>query len=406
LSTTLVLLFGEILPAAVFTGPNQLLLAYHMEPLVRFLLWIMYPVAFPCSRLLDYIVFPNGENMEEEEYNRGELSALVKIQYEQQNKPSKNRMTAAEHRLLPLWGSKPTSSTARARPTWSALKKEMLEAVNDRQEKVDIETQPIADELMSPMEKQEVDVVLGAMQMKTKVAMDVYTPRRLVYMIPDDLVLDREGVFQIYAKGYSRVPVYHRVVQDDGEDNNDGNRSTVMGFLMTRQLMLIDWDHEREVSELPLIYADAVSPRRNLVQLLKLLKTGGSHMAFVCARPDLANRALATGKPIPTEAGFMGIVTLEDIMESILQARIYDEVDMRDRDKAAATLTRWAAETLLSFFAKRRKRQTNGKLIINGERSQMLEIHNSSVSSGIGTATANERSPLLQPAQNNSRTDT
>jgi metal transporter CNNM len=179
--------------------------------------------------------------------------------------------------------------------------------------------------------------------MKTKVVMDVYTPLRRVYSVPDDLIMDRRGLTDISVKGYSRVPVYHQT-ENEVEDDGDLDRCVVWGYLLTRQLILIDWDHEREVSTLPIERSTAISPRMNLVQALKLLKAGGSLMAFVCARPDVANRALSHGKPVPVEGGFMGIITLEDIMESVLQDRIYDEWDIRDRDRAVATLNRWAAD--------------------------------------------------------------
>lgn len=347
LSTTLVLLFGEILPSAICMGPQQLQLGYYMLPLFKVLMCVLYPVTKPCSLLLDYIVHgPEGEDETQEEYHRGELAALVKIQYEERNKEKEPTRTR---------DSLDKKFPQRTLTHWGALKKEMLEAVNERfsnngddDASRDDDFLPLQSDLNAPMEKQEVDVVVGALQMKTKIAADVYTPRRHVYAIPDDLILDREGMTEIYAEGYSRVPVYRNM---EGRDE-ETNRSCVIGFLMTRQLMMIDWDHEREVRTLPMFRPDCVSPRRNLVDLLKLLRSGGSHMAFVCARPDLANRALLKGKPLPVEAGFMGIMTLEDILESILQTRIYDENDVRDRDRAVQTLTRWAALKLQSFARK------------------------------------------------------
>lgn len=377
LSTTLVMLFGEIVPSAICMGPQQLELGYYMVPIVKVLLIILYPITKPCSMLLDYLVHgPEGEDHTQEEYNRGELSALVKIQYEQRH-----------HEVGRGKSFDKKFPTRRALTQWGALKQEMLQAVNERYERTqkddnEDDDSPLERELIAPMDKQEVDVVVGALQMKTKVASDVYTPRRKVYSIADDLVLDRDVMTNIYAEGFSRVPVYQNM---EGRDM-DTNRSCVIGFLMTRQLMLIDWDHEREVSTLPLVRPDCVSPRSNLVDLLKLLRSGGSLMAFVCARPDLANRALQAELPIPVEAGFMGIITLEDILESILQERIYDEWDIKERDRAVNTLRRWAALKLQSFarksVAKRRgsvsptrKKQKGSQLVKNilSEKTPLLK---------------------------------
>ena len=109
---------------------------------------------------------------------------------------------------------------------------------------------------------------------------------------------------------------------------------------MTRQPMLIDWDDNCVVSSLLLQVPECVSPRMNLIDLRRILKTGGQLMAFGCAHPDVANcLALEVNTCLPPEAGFMGIlVTLEDIMESLLQDRIYDESGIRDRDRVVATL--------------------------------------------------------------------
>lgn len=346
LSTTLVLLFGEIIPSGIFTGPNQLKLGYYMVPLVKVLQVVAYPIAKPLSMLLDYIV--GDEPEPEEAYNRGELAALIKIQYEERLKKHPRLL---HNKNTVRWERPQMNNPLIKQPghndTYHALKKELMLAVNENMEdEVDLEHN-----LRPPMEPEEVNIVLGALQLKTKVTMDVYTPLRHVYSVSDDTILTKDNIAKIYGKGFSRVPVYKA-----GTKSDDGTSMTVCGFVLTRQLILIDWEDEREVKSLPLYFPMAVSPRMNLVRLLHILRQGGSHMALVCARPDLANRSLQNEQPIPIEAGLIGIVTLEDIMEAILQQRIYDETDLRDRELALLTLQTWAAATLQRCFRKRKRR--------------------------------------------------
>jgi metal transporter CNNM len=53
LSVTLVLIFGEIIPSAIFTGPNQLKIAASFSTIVTIFMWILRPVAWPIARVLD-----------------------------------------------------------------------------------------------------------------------------------------------------------------------------------------------------------------------------------------------------------------------------------------------------------------------------------------------------------------
>jgi hypothetical protein len=137
----------------------------------------------------------------------------------------------------------------------------------------------------------------------------------------------------------------------------------------------------------------------NLVDLLNKLKCCGSLMAFVCARPDVAHRALEAGQPIPVFAGFMGVVCLEDIMESILQDRILDEEDARDRDRAVATLQKWAAEKLQGFLRKKAKK-------LREARERAVRQSSGSVNNSNDNKVLTDRTPLLSQSNNGSYTST
>ena len=55
-SVTLVLIFGEIIPQALCTGPKQLAIAYYMCPIVLFLMWITIFISWPIGWILDKLL--------------------------------------------------------------------------------------------------------------------------------------------------------------------------------------------------------------------------------------------------------------------------------------------------------------------------------------------------------------
>jgi hypothetical protein len=75
-------------------------------------------------------------------------------------------------------------------------------------------------------------------------------------------------------------------------------------------------------------------------------------MALVCAQPHLGNKALRSGECLPKEAGLIGIITLEDVLEALLQEQIYDEYDREERTReklATMVLKKWR------LYVKRKK---------------------------------------------------
>jgi metal transporter CNNM len=208
LSTTIVMIFGEILPSAIFTGPDQLKLSSKVAPVVQLFLFVFYPWAVPLARLLDWIV---QEDEHPEGYNRGELSALVKIQYEER---------FANKRRVNMREIKRQEKDAK----WTALKKELF---------IEVDNDDLGEEqLRPPLHQQEVDLIQGALQMKTRLVMDVFTPLRHVYSIPDTMELDHDATAVIFSHGYTRIPVF----RNSGDADND-DRVNVVGVLMTVSLL-------------------------------------------------------------------------------------------------------------------------------------------------------------------------
>ncbi|KAL3671252.1 hypothetical protein V7S43_003184 [Phytophthora oleae] len=79
LSVTCVLMFGEIIPFATFTGPNQLRIAAALTPGVKVIMVIVFPIAYPISKVLDWWI---GADHDAAQYKRNELKALVALQRE------------------------------------------------------------------------------------------------------------------------------------------------------------------------------------------------------------------------------------------------------------------------------------------------------------------------------------
>jgi metal transporter CNNM len=80
ISVTLVLLFGEIIPASILTGPNQLQITASLTPLVYIVYVLFFPISYPLSLLLDYIIGHEGGLTV---YSKLELATMMSIQAEE-----------------------------------------------------------------------------------------------------------------------------------------------------------------------------------------------------------------------------------------------------------------------------------------------------------------------------------
>jgi metal transporter CNNM len=72
-SVTGVLIFGEIIPQALCTGPSQIKIAVIMCPIVTALMYITSPISWPIAKLLDKMM---GEH-ELQRFSNDELRRLI-----------------------------------------------------------------------------------------------------------------------------------------------------------------------------------------------------------------------------------------------------------------------------------------------------------------------------------------
>eukprot|EP00536_Pseudo-nitzschia_multiseries_P011175 jgi/Psemu1/259641/estExt_Genewise1Plus.C_3660038 len=326
LSVSFVLIFGEILPSAIFTGPKKLELASRMVPLVKTVMTLVWPIAFPIATLLDKVL--HDDEGEDDVFDRGEISALVRIQYEER-------------------------------------------LANKRQRKLDrMNAKAIA-----------VVMVEGALKMKTKTVLEVYTPGRNLFAIPEDLILNEDSVVEIYSSGYSRIPVYEKNL------SKPRSKAAIKGILNTKHLIVVNMNEDRPLSTMPLFTPPCVSPTMNMVELVNLFQTGREgHFALVCTRPKIGTDALKKGDAIPDEAGFIGIITLEDALEELLQEEIFDENDQNLKDMERIAI--WVAR---KWRHHKRKRELNAQ----GKHASF-----GSVVDALRASTTNESTHLLAKKEN------
>ncbi|NXG83094.1 CNNM1 protein, partial [Stercorarius parasiticus] len=160
--------------------------------------------------------------------------------------------------------------------------------------------------------REELAMVQGALELRTKVVEDVLTPLADCFMLRADAVLDFTTVSEILRSGYTRIPVY----EGDRRDN-------IVDLLFVKDLAFVDPDDCTPLQTVTRFYRrplHCVFNDTRLDTLLEEFKKGKSHLAIV-------QRVNNEGEGDPFYE-VMGIVTLEDVIEEIIKSEILDETDL------------------------------------------------------------------------------
>ncbi|VBB27005.1 unnamed protein product, partial [Acanthocheilonema viteae] len=168
----------------------------------------------------------------------------------------------------------------------------------------------------------DLKIAVGAMEICEKTVGDVLTKIEDVFMLSEDTVISAATIVEIMRRGYSRIPIYA-----------DDDRNNIKALLMVKDLALID-------------------PHDNFT-----VKTGNYHLAIVESVHNIYDRKLSR-----QTRNLLGIVTLEDIVEEILQSEIIDESDS-------------VIDNTHRSRRKRVKEPSFTKLLTSEEYSKELSVH-------------------------------
>ncbi|KNA11762.1 hypothetical protein SOVF_132090, partial [Spinacia oleracea] len=313
LSVTFVLFFGEVIPQAICTRYG-LAVGANFVWLVRILMIICYPIAFPIGKVLDCVL---GHN--EVLFRRAQLKALVSIHSKEAGKGG-------------------------------------------------------------DLTHDETTIISGALDLTEKTAEEAMTPIESTFSLDVHSKLDWEAMGKILARGHSRVPVYF------------GNPQNIIGLLLVKSLLTVRAETETPVSAVSIRRIPRVPSDMPLYDILNEFQKGSSHMAAV-VKTKMKNKSPSRNheeKPkdynvtsedstlttplLPTQEDcsenlvididkawkaitmngqatshfssdvedgeVIGIITLEDVFEELLQEEIVDEtdeyVDVHNRIRVAA----------------------------------------------------------------------
>jgi putative hemolysin len=149
------------------------------------------------------------------------------------------------------------------------------------------------------LEKEEMELVHGALKFDDTVIRSVMTPRTKMFILNSKMLLF-EALPQINQSGHSRIPIF-------GDTRDD-----IVGFIHVRDV-LKELEKDNKMVSLEQIARKAVfaSQEKMVSGLLKEMKGRKTHMAIV----------------IDEHGGVEGLVTLEDLLEEIV-GEIEDETDL------------------------------------------------------------------------------
>jgi metal transporter CNNM len=156
------------------------------------------------------------------------------------------------------------------------------------------------------LDEDQTKIMKGALDFKHSVIEECMTPIETLYSLEIDDVVDRKKMKEIFTSGYSRIPVHNKT------------KDKTVGMILTKDLILVDPRHGRTVGEVAEIFERTplfFKPTTSLGRALTLFKQGRSHCAVV-EDTDASGHKHS-----------VGFVTLEDVLEELLDSEIQDETE-------------------------------------------------------------------------------
>lgn len=156
-------------------------------------------------------------------------------------------------------------------------------------------------------------IIKNLFRMESLSARDIMTPRTVIASLSDDLSME-DAVTEIADCPFSRIPVY-----------SNNNLDEVTGMVLKDELVLAQArdEDDKKLSEF-IRPIDNVSDNMPLSQLLEFFLDNRSHIAMV----------------LGDFGGTSGLVTLEDVVETLLGTEIVDEADETE-DMQALARNQW-----------------------------------------------------------------
>ncbi|XP_058227107.1 DUF21 domain-containing protein At2g14520-like isoform X3 [Rhododendron vialii] len=322
ISVTLILLFGEIIPQSICTRYG-LVIGAALAPIVRVLVLICFPVAYPISKLLDLLLGNEHEPL----YRRAELKTLVDLHSFEAGKGG-------------------------------------------------------------DLSHDEISIIGGALELTEKTARDAMTPLSETFAIDINAKLDRDLLNLIMEKGYSRVPLYYEQPKNiiglvlvknlltiNPADEIPVKDSTIRWIPRVPETMPL-YDILNEFQKGHSHMAAVIKPHNHMVE-----QQASKHVAKVVSmrevRLDIQNerrnqnhnvkskrslKNLPDSTTVPrrvtsksrrwsehydsevlqindkslsaltADGEVIGIITMEDVIEELLNEEIYEETDLRDNN--------------------------------------------------------------------------
>jgi metal transporter CNNM len=170
----------------------------------------------------------------------------------------------------------------------------------------------------SEIDTDEVRIARGALSFGDRQIRDIMTPRSVASMIDANQLLDAATMAQLKKSGFSRIPVYRHNAADD-----------IGGILYMKDLVGVD-TAKKTAGKLARSKVYFVKLDDNLDDTLNAFLKTRNHLFVV----------------IDEFAEVHGIVTIEDVLEEIIDREIADEFDRYDdMRKVARRLKRSMATT-------------------------------------------------------------